>query len=278
METIYLNHDNLVLWQKKAKPSVMALGFFDGIHKGHLKVIQTALQIAREKNQLLSVMSFFPHPKSVLSNGRKTIDYLMPLSSKEKLLSDLGVDRFYIVEFTKEFAALSPEMFTAQYLLGLGVTHAVAGFDYTYGSKGIGNMDRLQNDSGGLLEVTKVSKVECQGEKISSTSLREKLAQGKVEEVSKLLGRPYEVECEWNGASLKVKPYYTLPARQICCNAERGPAIQEANLIVNDKKQLISLDSITSITFWLSWPSTIKWHQHIYDETAIGEKQLIHIL
>ena len=211
METIYLNHDNLVLWQKKAKPSVMALGFFDGIHKGHLKVIQTALQIAREKNQILSVMSFFPHPKSVLSNGRKTIDYLMPLSSKEKLLSDLGVDRFYIVQFTKEFAALSPERFTAQYLLGLGVTHAVAGFDYTYGSKGIGNMDRLQNDSGGLLEVTKVSKVECRGEKISSTSLREKLAQGRVCEVSKLLGRPYEVECEWNGASLKVKPYYTLP-------------------------------------------------------------------
>ena len=71
METIYLNHENLVLWQKKARPSVMALGFFDGIHKGHLKVIHTALHVAREKNLLLSVMSFFPHPKSVLSNGTK---------------------------------------------------------------------------------------------------------------------------------------------------------------------------------------------------------------
>ena len=49
METIYLNHDNLVLWQKKAKPSVMALGFFDGVHKGHLEVIQTALANRQEK-------------------------------------------------------------------------------------------------------------------------------------------------------------------------------------------------------------------------------------
>ena len=279
METIYLNHDNLVLWQKKAKPSVMALGFFDGIHIGHLKVIQTALQIAREKNQILSVMSFFPHPKSVLSNGRKTIDYLMPLSSKEKLLSDLGVDRFYIVQFTKEFAALSPEWFTAQYLLGLGVTHAVAGFDYTYGSKGIGNMDRLHNDSGGLLEVTKVSKVECRGEKISSTSLREKLAQGRVCEVSKLLGRPYEVECEWNGASLKVKPYYTLPMPGRYAVTLKGDrSNEEVEIIVNDQKQLIPLDSMTTFLSGYHGPLTIKWHQQIYDETAIDEKQLIHIL
>ena len=279
METIYLNHDNLVLWQKKAKPSVMALGFFDGIHIGHLKVIQTALQIAREKNQMLSVMSFFPHPKSVLSNGRKTIDYLMPLSSKEKLLSDLGVDRFYIVQFTKEFAALSPERFAAQYLLGLGVTHAVAGFDYTYGSKGIGNMDRLHNDSGGLLEVTKVSKVECRGEKISSTSLREKLAQGRVCEVSKLLGRPYEVECEWNGASLKVKPYYTLPRPGRYAVTLKGDrSNEEIEIIVNDQKQLIPRGSRTTFLSSYHGPLTIKWHQHIYDETAIDEKQLIHIL
>ena len=108
METIYLNHDNLVLWQKKAKPSVMALGFFDGIHIGHLKVIQTALQVAREKNQMLSVMSFFPHPKSVLSNGRKRLDYFMPLSSKEKLLSDLGVDSSILSSLRKNLQRFHP--------------------------------------------------------------------------------------------------------------------------------------------------------------------------
>ena len=141
-------------------------------------------------------------------------------------------------------------------------------------------MDRLHNDSGGLLEVTKVSKVECRGEKISSTSLREKLAQGRVCEVSKLLGRPYEVECEWNGASLKVKPYYTLPpARQICCNVEREiGAMRKSEIIVNDQKQLIPRGSRTTFLSGYHGPLTIKWHQQIYDETAIDEKQLIHIL
>src|SRR3954454_5350379 len=192
METIYLNPENLAVYQQKAKPSVMALGFFDGIHNGHREVIKTAYQKAKEKNLSLSVMSFFPHPKTVLSNGKKQVDYLMPLSDKEKIFCELGVDIFYIVEFDKEFASLSPEKFAAKYLVDLGVSHAVAGFDYTYGFRGVGNMDRLISDSGGILEVTKVDKVEYQGEKISSTCIREKLASGSIGNLQAFLGRPYE--------------------------------------------------------------------------------------
>ena len=68
----------------------------------------------------------------------------MPLSEKEKMLEQLGVDTFYIVQFDKEFASLSPEQFVSQYLVNLGVVHAVAGFDFSYGSRGLGNMDRLK--------------------------------------------------------------------------------------------------------------------------------------
>ena len=109
METISLNRENLAHWQKKAEPSVMALGFFDGLHNGHCEVIKTALRMAKEKNVTLSVMSFFPHPKTVISNGKKQVCYLMPPSEKEERLQELGVDTFYIVEFDKEFASLSPE-------------------------------------------------------------------------------------------------------------------------------------------------------------------------
>ena len=115
----------------------MALGFFDGLHQGHRKVIQTALQKAKEKSLPLSVMSFFPDPKTVLSNGKKQVCYLMPLYEKEKMLEQLGVDRFYMVRFDKEFASLSPEQFVFQYLVKLGVLHAVAGFDFSYGSRGM---------------------------------------------------------------------------------------------------------------------------------------------
>ncbi|MEH7255723.1 FAD synthetase family protein, partial [Neobacillus niacini] len=148
----------------------------------------------------------------VLSDGKKNVEYLMPLSMKERVLESLGVDKFYIVEFDKEFASLSPEQFAAQYLIGLGVTHAVAGFDFTYGSKGMGNMDRLRSDSSALFDVTKVPKVECRGKKISSTIIRETLLNGNVEEIPDYLGCYYEIESEWDGVSLKPVHYCTMPA------------------------------------------------------------------
>ena len=117
METIYVNRENLCNWQEKAKPNVMALGFFDGLHNGHCEVIKTALQEAKEKNVSLAVMSFFPHPKTVISNGKKQVCYLMPPSEKEEMLRQLGVDTFYFVEFDMEFASLSPEEFVAKYLI-----------------------------------------------------------------------------------------------------------------------------------------------------------------
>ncbi len=154
METIFLTRGNLAFWQERAEQTVMALGFFDGLHKGHCEVIKTAARKAKERNVSLSVMSFFPHPKTVISNGKKQVCYLMPLAEKEAGLRKLGVDTFYMVEFDTEFAALTPEQFAAKYLLGLGVVHAVAGFDFSYGHKGLGNMERLKHDANGLIDVT----------------------------------------------------------------------------------------------------------------------------
>ncbi|WP_144549161.1 FAD synthetase family protein [Bacillus sp. X1(2014)] len=248
METIYLNPDNLAYYQQMAKPNVMALGFFDGIHIGHREVIKTAFQKAKERNISLSVMSFFPHPKTVLSNGKSQVDYLMPLSDKEKVFCELGVDIFYIVEFDKEFASLSPEGFAEKYLVNLGVVHAVAGFDYSYGFRGEGNLDRLKDDSGGVLEVTKVSKVEYQGEKISSTGIRKKLACGNVEDLPAFLGRPYAVNCEWDGTVLSVGPHYTLPAPGTYVVTLKGFCqLQVCEMTVTKQKVLIPENSLSEL-------------------------------
>ena len=91
----------------------------------------------------------------------------MPLSEKEKMLEQLGVDRFYIVRFDKEFASLSPQQFVYSIYGKTRCIHAVAGFDFSYGSRGLGNLDRLKKDSGGMIEVTKVEKVECKGKKLA---------------------------------------------------------------------------------------------------------------
>lgn len=279
METIYLNRENLCNWQEKAKPNVMALGFFDGLHNGHCEVIKMALQEAKERNVSLAVMSFFPHPKTVISNGKKRVHYLMPPSEKEKMLRQLGVDTFYFVEFDQEFASLPPEQFVANYLIHLGVVHAVAGFDFSYGYKGTGNMDRLKSDSGGLIEVTKVAKVECQGEKISSTCIRERLLKGDVEELPALLGRLYEVKCDWDGFSLNVNSYYTLPAPgRYLVTLKKGMRLIPTEMIVMEDQEGHSLKSAIKIPLFMKGQISIVWHHRILEENVQTHREIDRML
>jgi cytidyltransferase-like protein len=276
METIYLNWENLGIWQEKAKPNVMALGCFDGLHTGHCQVINTAFEKAKEQNVQLAVMSFFPHPKSVVESGKKQVHYLMPLSEKKERLESLGVDIFYVVEFNKEFAALPPVAFAAKYLVELGVVHAVAGFDFSYGYQGTGNMDRLKSDSSGIVEVTKVGKVECQGEKISSTCIRERLLKGKVEELPDFLGHPYEVKCEWDGLSLNLNPYYTLPAPgRYWVTLKKGIRSMQAEMIVMGDKEGHSLKSMLKLPLFMKGRISIVWHRRIREENVQTQKSLI---
>ncbi|RUS43912.1 FAD synthetase family protein [Cohnella sp. AR92] len=212
MRTILVNTDTLRDRQLAVMPNVMAIGCFDGLHLGHRQVIRIARQIAKRRRIGLSVMSFSPHPRTVLSDGKVKVPRLMPLEEKEDELRKLGVDFFYLVEFTKEFAALAPEQFAVDYVAGLGAVHAVAGFDFKYGSRGAGHMDRLASDSNGLLEATKVAEVDYRGEKISSTAIRTRLLGGEVEQLPPFLGRNYEIRGRFEGRSFLPEPGYTVPA------------------------------------------------------------------
>ncbi|MCQ6281591.1 FAD synthetase family protein [Bacillus sp. EB600] len=278
METIYLNRENLRAWQEKAKPCVCALGCFDGLHIGHCKVINTAYEKAKEKNVQLAVMSFFPHPKTVITNGKKQVHYLMPLSEKEERLQSLGVDTFYIVEFDKEFAALPPEQFVAKYLIQLGVVHAVAGFDFCYGCRGSGNMDRLNRDSEGRINITNLGKVGYHGEKISSTSIRERLLTGNVEELPHFLGHYYEVKCDWDGEILKPHPYYTLPAPgRYAVTVKNETCAKDTEVIVIQTQVGPSLKCTTEIPPNLKGRLSIVWYRHIVEDNVqhYNEKILI---
>lgn len=171
----------------------MALGFFDGVHLGHRKVIQTASEIAKAKGLTTAVMTFFPHPKEVISDGKMKVDYLTSLAQKEEILSRLGVDCLYVVAFNRRFAMLSPEQFIEKYVTQLGAEHVVAGFDFTYGYRGRGNMERIAVDGKGAFSVTKVEKVALNGEKISSTLIRSLILAGEVDKVPAYLGNEYQL-------------------------------------------------------------------------------------
>lgn len=207
MKVILVNEHNLTMVQANSSSSVMALGFFDGVHKGHQHVITKAKKSAKVRGLPLAVMSFFPHPKTVFSN--QEINYLMPMEQKVQQLKKLGVDIFYIVEFTKTFAAQAPKTFVEEYLVNLQVKHVVAGFDYTYGAKGAGTVEMIAEHSTQLLSVESVEKYSMYGTKVSSTYLRELLRNGKVETLAVLLGRPYQVEYHLQEG---LKAFYTLPA------------------------------------------------------------------
>lgn len=264
MKTIYLNSENIKYWKNQSVPNVIALGFFDGIHKGHQKVIHTAVKEAKEKGIPVTVMSFFPHPKTVISNGKEKFDYIMPLKEKAKVLESLGVNIFYIVEFDKQFASLSPEEYVARYLTGFNVVHAVAGYDFSYGKFGAGNMERMKADSNNVLEVTTVEKVEYQGEKISSTWIRDMLSAGEIEELPSILGRPYELECEWNGLFWEPLPYYSAPAAgTYSVTIHHQSHSLDLDVVVSDDRSRLTLLHDNRLDLATTDRLSITWHNRI---------------
>ncbi|MEH6936973.1 bifunctional riboflavin kinase/FAD synthetase [Bacillus sp. JJ664] len=175
------------------KETVLALGFFDGVHKGHQQVIKTAKEIADEKGLLLSVMTFDPHPSAILGNRDESISYLTPLELKVKWMEKLGVDQLFIVQFTEEFANLLPQEFVDQYIIALHAKHVVAGFDFSFGKYGKGTMESLPFHSRNEFLQTTVSKFNIDDEKVSSSRIRQAIKDGEMDEAARLLGRQYQI-------------------------------------------------------------------------------------
>lgn len=189
MKLIKLNHPHSL--KQEDFPSLsIALGYFDGVHLGHQRVILNAKKRAEEKGLKSAVMTFDPHPSVVLGKAQH-VEYITPLEDKIHVIEGLGIDYLFIIHFTEEFANLLPQEFIDQYIIGLNVKEVVAGFDYTYGKMGKGNMETIQFHSRGLFDYTVVPKLSKDGEKVSSTLIRSCLREGEMERIPHLLGRKY---------------------------------------------------------------------------------------
>ncbi|MBY0144471.1 bifunctional riboflavin kinase/FAD synthetase [Neobacillus niacini] len=191
MEVIKLNFP-LNIDKTTLPPLSMALGYFDGVHLGHQKVIMEAKRQAEVKGYRSAVMTFDPHPSVVLGKTNKHVQYITPLSEKVKLVEELGIDYLFIVHFTLEFANLLPQEFIDQYVIDLNVKHVVAGFDYSYGRMGKGTMEILPFHSREKFTFTVVEKLTCGNEKVSSTRIRQSLKEGRTADLPELLGRFYK--------------------------------------------------------------------------------------
>jgi riboflavin kinase/FMN adenylyltransferase len=170
----------------------IAVGVFDGLHRGHLALIHRAL--ARAAGGPCVAVSFDPHPDVVLAREFHALPPLTPLPEKQERLAALGVE-LHVLPFTRELAALEPEAFVASHLVApLAPRWLVVGEDFALGRARSGNVARLRSigrESG--FEVEAVPLLVQGGAVVSSTRIREMLGSGRVSEAALLLGRRYSL-------------------------------------------------------------------------------------
>ena len=177
---------------KAKEESVIALGNFDGVHKGHIKLIQKAIENAKKLNIKSSLLLFNEHTDNLIKVGKK--DIITTNKTKFEILDSLGVDIIYLINFTKEFMSYSPIKFLDEFLAkNLKIKGVVVGYDYTYGYKKSGDVNFL-NENKSLFETIEViEQISYDGEKISSSLIRKLIEAGKIKEANFLLSRPYKL-------------------------------------------------------------------------------------
>lgn len=180
----------------EVRGAVVALGNFDGVHRGHQTVIGKAQEIARSLGVPSAVLTFEPHPRSVFRPDDPPFR-LSPFRVKARHIEALGVDALFVSHFDEGFLHKSAEAFIDQVLVaGLGVRHVVCGYDFLFGHRR-GGTPALLAEVGARIGfgVTEVGPVaDPDGGIYSSTRVREALVAGRPREAAQLLGCPWEIE------------------------------------------------------------------------------------
>lgn len=181
------------------KGRVLTIGNFDGVHLGHQQILMTAKQAAVDKGTELIAMTFEPHPLAIL-RPEMAPGVLTPLAAKNRLLAESGVDRIFIVESSPQLLALSPEKFVQRFLVeNISPCLVVEGESFNFGSGRRGSIATLQElgDENGIdVVVVEAKEVELAGGRIvnvSSTIIRNLLADGGVGDAATALGRGYRL-------------------------------------------------------------------------------------
>ena len=179
-----------------SRGSVLAIGNFDGVHRGHAVLLGQVRDIARREGRPVAVLTFEPHPRTVFLPGAEPFR-LTPFRVKERELARLGVELLFVQHFDLGFAAKSAEDFITDVIVGaIGASHVVVGWDCTFGNRRRGTPDLLR--AAGAEQgfgVTVLEPVRSEDTTVySSTHIRELLKAGKPREAATLLGRFWEID------------------------------------------------------------------------------------
>jgi riboflavin kinase/FMN adenylyltransferase len=173
------------------KNSVVTVGSFDGVHLAHRKVIEEVLERARARKGRSVLLTFEPHPKEVLSG--RPVHLLTTLEERQAVCEELGVDLFFVVEFTYEFSRQTSREFLVRYIIqGTGVSEVIEGYDHHFGRDREGSIEELVRLGKEFeFSVVAMKPVYVEEEVVSSSRIRQHLLDGRVDRVERLLGRPY---------------------------------------------------------------------------------------
>ena len=218
---------------KKLENAVVTSGTFDGVHLGHQKILKRLNEVAELTNGESVVITFYPHPRSVISPDNQIVKLLSTLEEKIELLEKSGVNNLLIVPFTREFSELSSEEFIQKILIEtIGTKTLVIGYDHRFGKNREGGFDYLKlNKEKYGFGIEEISRQDIENVGVSSSKIRKALQEGDVPSADHFLGRNYSL----SGVIVKGK------------QLGRTIGFPTANIQVREIAKLIPLDGVYAV-------------------------------
>lgn len=177
-------------------PLHLALGVFDGVHLGHQAVIARAVEAAAGQGGTAGLLTFDPHPIHVIAPGKAPTHLLATLDHKARIVGELGIELLAALRFDREFAALGAEEFVSRLLESRVATLAV-GEDWRFGHRRQGDVALLKRlAESGRFHLEAVAPLMFEGDRISSTRIRQAIQDGNLQTAAAMLGRPYSLRGE----------------------------------------------------------------------------------
>ena len=192
MKVLYLGRDAF----PEFRNAVVTIGSFDGLHKAHREIIQQVCSLAIAQKGHSVLITFDPHPKSILDPTSSSIKLLTTLEEKIQLLSSTPLDYLVIVPFSFEFSQMMPEEFVENFLIRqFNPSALVVGFDHRFGLNSTGNIGLLrQFEAEGRFRLVVINKKEEGQVKIGSSLIRQAIRSNNFDLVTQQLGRPYSIQ------------------------------------------------------------------------------------
>jgi len=174
---------------------VVTLGIFDGVHRGHRALLDCLVSSARESKGNSVVITFSPHPRLVLEHKKVNLSFLTTMEEKKTHLENANIDHLIIIEFTNEFSKISACDFIKEVLVEkIGTKHLILGYNHHFGRRGEGDFNTVRQCAESLdFKVEQVQGFHTEEGAISSSSIRDALLNGKLDEANKWLGYFYSM-------------------------------------------------------------------------------------